>query len=492
MRSRISSCLVGALLLVAVGSLSPTPGKSVIREAEAFELKMPLISCEGHEFLAVQAALNAGIPPAYHDSFMYGIRYVDLGTRTIASAVGDKLSWIPAGLNIPTPSGLIKLIHENEPTQHHHFCLRGNAADFPSLVRDTAAWIQKLYNDAQAIPIATTQQIVDGGLVVQGNRKTVNTRFFLLGAALHAIQDSFAHGSRTPVYGAVQATLADGILTEWGGPEGKNFTGLYTELREAVLYPTALPGTATHNAVYGKPQGSPYESDKVWNATVCDTVRSHLGNLQPHAFAAYLASLDFLRAFQSNAGLTAFFNKWFGIGKPVAAADIKTLMFRTRANVAPQSVFPGLGNPMGKCSTANFASNGMASCLYLSLPGESAYPANAWGLAAKKKFAARGEACNADLPCVQLPGATLACIKDGPEFSTAPSTCQTPIQKGAQKPKLGEACALDVGCSEGVCAQQALTIRCRAKAGGVCASDSDCAGAHCKKASSFTPTGTCE
>jgi hypothetical protein len=300
----------------------------------AFELLAPPYSCRGHEFLSTEAAATAGVWSGYHDSLYYGVRYVDLGGMTL---VGGFFS-----------GDLNRVIHQNQATQHHHFCLRKSSGDLSPLSKDTAAFIYRLFARAKAVGGTAQQTIKDGGVVASNNR-TVYTRYFLLGAALHAIQDSFAHGYRSQVWGSISSwRSAEHYLSLFGGRSGTAFAGKYRVIRRAVLYPTPAPGTATHNAVYSESEGGNYWSDKIWNYGVCDLVRNHLGNLQPHAFAAYLASADFLKAFirvrdgaDMNQELASFFWKWFG----VAGAS-----------------FAGYGNADGLCTST--------SCPRLVIPGE--------------------------------------------------------------------------------------------------------------------------
>jgi hypothetical protein len=305
--------------------------------ASAFELLYPGATCRGHEFLAVEAAVEAGYGSAVHDSLYYGIRYVDLGGMTL---LAGSLS-----------GNLMGVIHHNEADQHHHMCLRGGASDHWTVMADTAAWIRKLFFDALNTDYRAQQKIVDGGLS-QINKRQVYTMYFLLGAALHAVQDSFAHGYRWPVWGPLDTSRSADYYLEWfGGREGTNLRGqhFYGQVYRVVLFPTAGPGSATHNHVYGEAEGGNFLSDKIWNYWDCDLVRNHLGNLQPHAFAAYLASVDFLRAFSA-----AYSNR--------ANADAALLGFMQRWFTYPNYGFPGYGNPQGKCSTGN--------CKRLIIPGE--------------------------------------------------------------------------------------------------------------------------
>lgn len=325
--SRLTVYLLGAVAATGLWA-------SAAPRAAAFELLAPPYSCRGHEFLSTEAAKTAGVWSGYHDSLYYGVRYVDLGGMTL---IGGFFS-----------GDLNRVIHENMATQHHHFCLRKTASDLTALVKDTAAWVSRLFKRALAVSGSATQKIRDGGVAVSSER-TVYTRYFLLGAALHAIQDSFAHGYRKDVWGEISSwRSADHYLSLFGGRRGTAFTAKYKKLARAVLYPTPAPGTAKHNAVYSESEGGNYWSDKVWNYGVCDLVRDHLGNLQPHAFAAYLASSELLAAFiaardgaNADLQLNIFFRKWF----PLTA-----------------TAFPGYGNPDGRCDTA--------SCPRLTIPGE--------------------------------------------------------------------------------------------------------------------------
>lgn len=293
-----------------------------------------VFTCTGHEFLSARASKEAGIEREYRKSIRMGARYVDLGGMTFANLYY-----------------LNKTIHENESAQHHHFCYRkaetkkGSVTDddLRSLVKDTTAWIKKLTLDARNTPKDDRIVITDGG-VVRPDPVKVNTRYFLLGAALHAIQDSFAHGYRSPtIPNPDQSAWAGKILKDiYGGPEGTKVSQKYRVIQKAVDYNGPVTSAATHNEVYVKNEGSPFWSDKIWNQGECTSVRDHLGNLVPHAFAAYLASLDYLRTFENNQPLNGFFERWFQVGN---------------------GGYPGLGNPEGKCSSK--------PCPHLDIPGES-------------------------------------------------------------------------------------------------------------------------
>lgn len=321
MKKGILLCFAFILILPQVG--------------EAFEVEVGhgLATCKGHEFLSTRAAKQAGIPSKYWDSISLGARYVDLG-----------------GLSFVQLSELNRKIHENESSQHHHFCYRKTethkgsvtSQDLRTLTMDTTAWINKIAQDARAVDPGKKQVIPNGGVTVYP--REVYVKYFLLGAALHAIQDSFAHGHRVPtIPNPNQGSWASTILRDvYGGPEGRKVFDKYRTITTAVDYVSHVHGSAKHNEVYTKSEGSPFHSDKVWNSSECTTVRDRLGNLVPHAFAAYLASLDFLRTFERRQPLKGFFDRWFqieGIGNP------------------------GLGNPEGKCSSG--------SCPHLDIPGES-------------------------------------------------------------------------------------------------------------------------
>ncbi len=364
----------------ATGCVSLLMTVTFVPPAAGFELHAPPASCEGHEYLTKQAATKAGVDGngGYLPSFEYGVRYVDLSGMKIATG------WVSGkatdGFNATQGGGIfaakspisnpVAFIHENETTQHHHFCLRGGASDFKSLVMDTAAWIRKMFLSALKTPATSKQSVKNGGLLVS-TQESVYTRQFLLGAAAHALQDSFAHGKRAPVYGTVNIAYKVGhtglgrpesLLKQFGGPDGKHFRdkGLYTAIEAAVLYPKHAAGTKEHNYVYKDWQGQNFQSDKIWNGTVCVATPTHLGSLQPHAFAAYLATKDLFEAFKraeagedADAELRAFFQTWFR-----AAGQG---LFQT----ADGAAFPGYGDPMGKCSAAGFG-----ECQYFYIAGE--------------------------------------------------------------------------------------------------------------------------
>ena len=305
--------------------------------ASAFELMYPGFTCRGHEFLTTEAAAEAGYGSAVHDSLYYGVRYVDLGGMTLVAG--------------SVSGNLLGIIHHNEADQHHHMCLRGGASDQWQVMQDTTAWIRKLFFDALNTDYRAQQTIVDGGLS-QINKHRVYTVYFLLGAAMHAVQDSFAHAYRWPVWGHIDTSRSAEYYLGWyGGSEGKNLRdhNFYTQVYRVVLYPTASAGTATHNAVYGEAEGGNFATDKIWNYWDCDLLRNHLGNLTPNAFVAYLASVDFLRAFSA-----AYANK--------ANAEAALLAFMQKWFIYPNYGFPGYGEPKGKCDSGR--------CSRLSFPGE--------------------------------------------------------------------------------------------------------------------------
>jgi len=296
--------------------------------AAAFELRSKGLTCGGHEWLSVQAARSAGIDAKYNSSLEFGARYVDLGGMTVSK------DWFFGHMK--------EEVHRGPGVSHNHFCLRGGASDLPDLIRDAAARIKYLLERAVETPGDRKVELLDGGTVAPTQEKA-HARYTLLGAALHTVQDSFAHGYRTPTAG--KAPLSEAAFKD---------KGLYLRIQKAVLVPEPKPGTLKHNHVYDAKDGSPHKSDQTFNTGACQVKKSlGLHDLQPHAFAAYLASRDFLLVFKAAAAgdkawpqkLDAFMGRWF--------ADA-------------QGKFAGYGHEYGQC-----ASRG--NCKRRLIPGEPGY-----------------------------------------------------------------------------------------------------------------------
>jgi hypothetical protein len=310
---------VGVVLGVIVLSAAVAP------EAAAFELKVKGVFCGGHEWLSVQAAKSAGLPEKFNRSLELGARYVDMGGMVMSK------DWLFGHMK--------EEVHRGPGVSHNHFCLRGGASDLADLIRDAAARIRYLLTRAVETDDATKVALLDGGILA-ATKETAYARYALLGAALHTVQDSFAHGYRTPTAGKT-------ALNETA------FEGLYRKIKQAVLVPEPKAGTLEHNHVYSKKDGSPHKSDQIFNATVCSLESRGIRDLQPHAYAALLASRDFLRVFKAAADgnkswgqrLDAFMEKWF---------------------TDPSGSFPGYGKEYGKCESR-------ANCKRRLIPGEPGY-----------------------------------------------------------------------------------------------------------------------
>jgi hypothetical protein len=296
--------------------------------AIAFELDIKGVNCGGHEWLTIRAAADVGIDPRFHPSLGLGARYVDLGGQVLAR------DWLFGHMK--------EEVHRGPGVSHNHFCLRGSAGDLPELIKDSAARIRYLLDRALETPADRQVDLLDGGIIDDRHARAF-ARFALLGAALHTLQDSFAHAHRTP-------TAGKAVNDE----HAFRTSGLYLRIQQAVMVPEPAAGTLKHNAVYTEADGSPQKSDHIFNATACQLKRA-LGpaDLQPHAFAALLASRDFLLVFKAAASgdeswpqqLDAFMAHWF---------------------TDAEGHFPGYGREYGLCA-------GRQGCKRPIIPGEPGY-----------------------------------------------------------------------------------------------------------------------
>jgi hypothetical protein len=296
--------------------------------AKAFELSSPGLSCGGHEWLTVEAAHDAGIDPKFHASMALGVRYVDLAGHIAAK------DWYFGHMK--------EEVHRGPGISHNHFCLRGGAADLPALTRDATARVRHLLELALSTPLDRQVELLDGGILSQSHARAF-ARFTLLGAALHTVQDSFAHAHRTPVAGA-QANDEAAFRSK----------GLYLHIGAAVLVPDATAGTMTHNAVYTAGEGSHHKSDQIFNVSECQ-LKKGLGekDLQPHAFAALLASRDLLGVYKAAAA-----------GDPAWHEKLDAFMAHWFADA--HGKFAGYGSEFGQCASAN-------GCKRPVIPGEPGY-----------------------------------------------------------------------------------------------------------------------
>jgi hypothetical protein len=119
----------------------------------------------------------------------------------------------------------------------------------------------------------------------------VYTRYFLLGVALHTIQDSFAHGRREPYWhGNIDALSDEPAEYCEAYYEGHHTREMYHQIVNSAHWPDPEHGSAKHNAVYTKAEGAAGVTDNPWNPAIpgyhCGQIRTHIGilplSLMPH------------------------------------------------------------------------------------------------------------------------------------------------------------------------------------------------------------------
>lgn len=296
-------------------------GVMVTGSAAAFTQKTPLTSI-GHEAIIVQAGQRIPNVPRLTAS-QAGCRFCDdFGTdkwRLWSAVIGNR--WADfSGYNVVTEVARAKLHHrktdcfdavaqDGDVVQYQH-ALRARCDSGVAGLRNAYTGTVSLIRARFLAAVAAGDEPIlvrDGGLWV--GRYTVDHAYFLLGLALHALQDSFSeeHAVRSP--------------------DGRRIKDLKTYVDTPNAPKHCKPGRDRDKyAMFGYlPQPTPLNGDYVFNTTVSNA----WGNAKRSADNAMKASADLMDAFLSakldpskvNSLWSAFEDKWLLLDPSVPTQD---------------------------------------------------------------------------------------------------------------------------------------------------------------------------